>query len=82
MEGEHTGSSPMFLIFVFSLYSLVLIPWSLYKLCGGGGEGEAGVKTWADKKKKEGVAAKAAAVVGKIGWKLLVAWVLYLVLFW
>lgn len=38
--GDHTGSMPMFAIFLLSLYSLYLIPYTLYKLCGGSGESD------------------------------------------
>ena len=35
---DNTGSTPMFAIFLLSIFSLLLIPYTLYKLCGGGGE--------------------------------------------
>lgn len=35
---DHTGSTPMFAIFILSLYSLYLIPYTLYKLCGSGSD--------------------------------------------
>jgi translocation protein SEC63 len=82
-ETNHTGSSPMFLIFVFSIYSLVLIPFTLYKLCGGGSGSEEGVvKTWADKKKKHHFGEKVKGAFNRVGFKLLLAWALYLLLFW
>ena len=49
MEGpsDHTGSTPMFAIFVLSLYSLYLIPYTIYKLCGGSSENVRGEATQA-----------------------------------
>ena len=82
-ETNHTGSSPMFLIFVFSIYSLVLIPLTLYKLCGGSGDSEEGVvKTWADKKKKQQFGDKVKGAFSKVGFKLVLAWAVYLLLYW
>lgn len=83
MEGDHQGSSPMFLIFLFSIFSLTLIPYTLYRLCGGGADNSEGVvKTWADKKKKKQFGDRIKGTLGAIGWKLLVAWALYILLFW
>lgn len=72
----------MFLIFVFAIYSLVLIPLTLYKLCGGADGEEGVVKTWADKKKKKQFGDRLRGLLDRVGWKLVVAWLAYLVLFW
>jgi hypothetical protein len=41
MAQEHTGNSAMFGIFVLSIYSLFLIPFTLYRVCAGSEEEEA-----------------------------------------
>lgn len=38
--GDYTGSMPMFAIFVLSLYSLYLIPYTVYRLFGSGGDSD------------------------------------------
>lgn len=42
---EQQGSSPMFAIFVLSLLSLALFPYTIYRFCNSG-EGEEVVKPW------------------------------------
>lgn len=32
--GDHTGSTPLFAIFIFSFFSLYIIPYTLYRLFG------------------------------------------------
>ena len=36
---DHTGSTGLFTIFLLALYSLVLIPYTIYYLCAAGPEG-------------------------------------------
>ena len=43
---EQQGSSPMFAIFVLTLLSLALFPYTIYRFCNGGDEEEAVVKPW------------------------------------
>ncbi|KAK2079921.1 hypothetical protein QBZ16_002316 [Prototheca wickerhamii] len=80
MEGpsDHTGSTPMFAIFVLSLYSLYLIPYTIYKLCGGSLENVS--KPWEDK------SSKTSSIVPRIK-KLLrnplvIQWTIYILFFW
>jgi translocation protein SEC63 len=40
------GSSALFAVFVFSILSLFLIPYTIYKLCGGPEEESEAVKPW------------------------------------
>ncbi|KAK9829144.1 hypothetical protein WJX72_004149 [[Myrmecia] bisecta] len=46
---EHTGDSPMFAIFLVSILSIVVIPWTLYKFCGSSDDEEV-VQPWMKKK--------------------------------
>jgi translocation protein SEC63 len=43
--GETEGSSPLFVIFILSIYSLFLIPFTIYKLCVAAAPDEV-VKPW------------------------------------
>lgn len=43
---EQQGSSPMFAIFVLTLLSLALFPYTIYRFCNNGDEEEAVVKPW------------------------------------
>lgn len=38
MEQEASGSTPLFAVFLLSIYSIFLIPYTLIKLFGGDGE--------------------------------------------
>lgn len=42
---EQAGSSPLFAVFVLSVYSLFLIPYTIYKLCVAAAPDEV-VKPW------------------------------------
>ncbi len=35
--GEEKGNSSLFAVFVLSLLTLALIPWTIYQTCGSGG---------------------------------------------
>ena len=43
---EQQGSSPMFAIFVLSLLSLALFPYTIYRFCNAGDAEEGVVKPW------------------------------------
>ena len=45
MGGESENGAPLFAIFVISLFSLFLVPFTIYKLCKAAGDEEA-VKPW------------------------------------
>jgi translocation protein SEC63 len=75
----------MFLIFVISMYSLFLIPYTLYKLFHTTPEEEEMVKTWTSKKKKGehpggNLVTRVRNVVGD--WRLLLMWAAFALLFW
>ncbi|CAD7704428.1 unnamed protein product [Ostreobium quekettii] len=54
---EHTGSSPLFAVFSLSILSLILIPWTIYKLCS---KGQENVQPWVPGGKKRTVGQKLA----------------------
>lgn len=84
VEGEHTGSTPMFAIFVLSMYSLVLIPYTLWKLSGGSEEETEVVKTWSSKGGKGGEKKKALGQQLKevFSTRVIVAWLAWALLLW
>lgn len=45
-EDLRQGSSTLFAVFLFSILSLFLIPYTLYRLCSGGEDGSEDVKPW------------------------------------
>jgi hypothetical protein len=45
-EDLRKGSSTLFAVFLFSILSLFLIPYTVYRLCSGGEEASEDVKPW------------------------------------
>lgn len=45
-EDLRQGSSTLFLVFLFSILSLFLIPYTLYRLCSAGEDASEDVKPW------------------------------------
>lgn len=82
-EGEHTGSTPMFAIFLLSMYSLFLIPYTLWRLGGGGSDEAERVKTWHSKKggdkKGESWAKRLRATFSG---RMMLAWLAWALLIW
>ncbi|KDD73970.1 hypothetical protein H632_c1688p1, partial [Helicosporidium sp. ATCC 50920] len=70
---------PMFAIFVLSLYSLYLIPYTVYRLFGSGGDSDGASNAWGSKKAKHGLLSR---LRGAVDTKLVVQWVIYLLLLW
>lgn len=81
---ETHGSTPMFAIFLLSMYSLFLIPITLWRLSGGEGEDAEVVKTWSASKggkgeKKAGLVAHLRSVCTT---RMLLAWLAWALLLW
>ncbi|RMZ57290.1 hypothetical protein APUTEX25_004124 [Auxenochlorella protothecoides] len=68
----------MFAIFVLSLYSLYLIPYTLYKLCGSGPDDKV-TKSWSTKKAGQSLGERVRSLATN---PLAIQWVVYIALFW
>jgi translocation protein SEC63 len=80
---ETTGSTPMFAIFLLSMYSLFLIPITLYKLSGGSNDEAEVVKTWStknNKRDKQGKLLKHLRTV--FSTRMMLAWLAWALLLW
>eukprot|EP00889_Picochlorum_renovo_P001163 jgi/Picre1/28193/NNA_003599.t1 len=86
-DQETTGSTQLFAVFLVSILSLFLLPYTGHLLFSGEDEDEKGVETW---KLKKGAKAKTSSKkssfqsrLRKLGsWKLLIVWTIYVLLIW
>ncbi|KAG2451784.1 hypothetical protein HYH02_003562 [Chlamydomonas schloesseri] len=79
---EHKGSTSLFAIFLLSLYSLFLFPYTIYRLFGGGSE-ETVVQPYVQGKQKKSAASRyLRKLFSKGNLVLLGLWVLWGLLLW
>lgn len=85
-DQETHGSTPMFGIFLLSMYSLFLIPITLWKLSGGSSEDGEVVKTWSTGKGSNGKGKQTSSMVAHLRTvfsnRMLVAWLAWGLVLW
>lgn len=79
-EQDRTGSNPLFSIFLLSLYTLGLLPYTLNRLFGQGSSEAEVIKPWASKAKQELPIVRKLRKVAT--WRLLLAWAIWAALIW
>lgn len=79
---EHTGNSALFGFFIISVYSLIVIPYTIYYFCGQ--EGSDVVQPWKEEKKKQSTVSRGLKrLFSKGNLVLLLLWVVwFVVLVW